>query len=109
VSYPHLAGMPSVSSGRCQAGIGADGANLGPGIPRFWRRRGHCDEPVTHRVSAGCVHEHVQSWEVCAGCASALQAKADSGQARHCTGCDPDHARCPIAIVVRELETAVRR
>ncbi len=31
-----------------------------------------CRRTATHRFSAGCVHEHLETWRVCAWCALAL-------------------------------------
>jgi hypothetical protein len=106
MTYPDLAGMPSTSPGRCQAARDGWSATVGPDTPRFWKSYDHCDEPVTHRLTAGCVHEHVQSWEICAGCAAVLQGRLDGGEPRYCTGCQPDHLRCLIAVVIRPIPAA---
>lgn len=62
--------------------------------PDFLHRTGErlCGEPAVGTLVAGCVHEHVARWPVCAGCAADIQ-RADG---LTCTPCDERGCRdCP--------------
>ena len=91
----------------CEAGRIGHGANVGnwdnPGWAGSYDR---CPDPVTHRISSGCVHEHVMTWDICAGCAAVMDGQIGAGFRRSCVACRSLHGRCPVIVAIKALEPA---
>lgn len=91
----------------CQAGRIGHAADVGDwDNPKWARCYDRCGDPVSHRISSGCVHEHVMTWDICAGCAAVMDGQIASGVGKGCVACRPLHGKCPVIVSIRELEPA---
>jgi len=91
----------------CQAGRIGDYANVGNWRDPHWADFfDPCAGTATHRISSGCVHDHVMTWDICAGCAAVMDGQIASGVGKGCVACRPLHGKCPVIVSIRELEPA---
>ena len=69
----------------------------------FWSEIGHryCGETAIGTLTQSCVHEHISSRPVCAGCAADIQRAAGD---MICRACDEDAGddghECPVLMVI---------
>jgi hypothetical protein len=64
-----------------------------------------CGEPAIAVVTAGCVHEHLETQPACAGCAAEIQRAADRLACFICEG-GPEPHECRAILQIRWLEGA---
>ena len=91
----------------CEAGRIGEYSNVGNRASARWKNwYDPCEGTATHRISSGCVHEHVVTWDICDSCAESMAQRAADGTPRSCVACRPLHGRCPVIVAIKALEPA---
>jgi len=82
----------------CEAGWMGPLANLG--ARHDWSREVYrsCHREAVTIVTSGCVHEHIETWKVCAPCQRAVLRRAAQREPV-CPLCAPGHA-CRVLLSV---------
>ena len=76
--------------------------------PRVAGLYDRCESPcATHRVSSGCLHEHVLTWDVCASCAEVMQTNVARDRLAQCVACSRLHGKCPVIVAIEPLPRVI--
>ena len=93
----------------CQAGRIGDGANVTADAGGYRPDSSYtrCRNTATHRLSSGCVHEHLLTWLVCGQCAAAILRQWRSRrEAAKCVPCERLGHRCQVLVSAEEGQDA---